>query len=516
MDNENGENKNFKSNLSKLSDDDEPALDVDINVLQQLASSRLNRQCVHARRLTRGFYNEIYLLQFDTGPDCIARLSRSLVHPTAKFASEVSTMQYVAQNTNIKVPEVYDWDCTVHNPIKTPYILMERLPGQHLYRIWDELTLEERKYVLSQIVDILLELWTKCQFKEIGCLYMDSNNCISCDTMTTFRLGPIVNSIFYTDGRDAIPSSAGPFRSLREFFSALIQKEKKFFEIHGVQEFVEGKMDQLKATNEVVELIKKLDLLQSKLSNIFDESIGEKPFALIHGDFDAQNILVERSPINDEIKIVGIIDWEFSHTGNLWNLCNYPIWIKETYEELFEVLKDVKLQEKCEKEKLRDFFRDEMAAKLGNKSRLILEMKERDLRISKLEDMFVLMVHDCSILNGLLEDFFYRYGSEVTNIHFSDPIIDYLWGPEIIKVQIPSKETIMCFLSKNDSIVGRSPFNYEVSVYCELKFNGYTFSWQQACTIAFHMWENEDKNDLTVLEGRKQREFHSDSRKLNV
>ena len=44
---------------------------------------------------------------------------------------------------------------------------MERLPGQHLYRVWDELTFEEKKYVLSQIVDILLELWTKCQFKEI-------------------------------------------------------------------------------------------------------------------------------------------------------------------------------------------------------------------------------------------------------------------------------------------------------------------------------------------------------------
>ena len=172
MDNENGESKNFRSNSSSLSDD-EPALDIDINVLQQLASSRLNRHCVCARRLTRGFYNEIYLLQFDIGPDCIARLSRDLTHPAAKFASEVSTMKYVAQNTNIKVPEVYDWDFTVHNPIKIPYILMERLPGQHLYQVWDELTFEEKKHVLSQIVDTLLELWTKCQFKEIGCLYMD-------------------------------------------------------------------------------------------------------------------------------------------------------------------------------------------------------------------------------------------------------------------------------------------------------------------------------------------------------
>jgi len=170
MDNENNESEIFRSSSS---DDDEPTLDLDTNVLQQLASNRLNRHCIRTHRLTRGLYNEIYLLQFEAGPDCIARLSCDLTHPAAKFASEVATMKYVAQNTSIKVPEVYDWDCTVHNPIKIPYILMERLPGQHLYRVWDELTVEKKKCVLSQIVDILLELWTKCQFEEIGCLYMD-------------------------------------------------------------------------------------------------------------------------------------------------------------------------------------------------------------------------------------------------------------------------------------------------------------------------------------------------------
>ncbi|GES74947.1 kinase-like domain-containing protein [Rhizophagus clarus] len=85
MDNKNNENNN-NSNLSNLSDDDEPALDLDVNVLQH----------------------------------------------------EVATIKYVSQNTCIKVPEVYDWDCTLNNPIKRPYILMERLPRQYLYRVWDK------------------------------------------------------------------------------------------------------------------------------------------------------------------------------------------------------------------------------------------------------------------------------------------------------------------------------------------------------------------------------------------
>ncbi|CAB4389159.1 unnamed protein product [Rhizophagus irregularis] len=94
------------SSSSTSSSDD--TLDVDTNALQQLASSCLNRNCVCTRRLTNGYYNEIHLLQFDSGPDCIARLSCDLTHPVKKFESEVATMKYIAQNTNIKVPKVYD------------------------------------------------------------------------------------------------------------------------------------------------------------------------------------------------------------------------------------------------------------------------------------------------------------------------------------------------------------------------------------------------------------------------
>jgi aminoglycoside phosphotransferase len=165
----------FESKVSEDSDD-ELTLDFDVKMLQQLVSSRLDRHCVSTRKLTRGANNEIHLLQFDNGPDCIARLSRTQIHSEAKFASEVATMRYVAQNTKIKVPEVYDWDCSTQNIIKTPYILMERLPGQPLFRILDELTIKNKMSVLSQIIDILFELWTKCQFEMIGSLYMENDS----------------------------------------------------------------------------------------------------------------------------------------------------------------------------------------------------------------------------------------------------------------------------------------------------------------------------------------------------
>ena len=316
---------------------------------------------------------------------------------------------------------------------------------------------------------------------------------------STFRIGPIVNLVFYTEGRNAIPSFTGPFRSLQELFNALIQKEKKFFEIHGAQELMKDrKIDQITAASKVANLIKQLDLLQSNLSKPFDESIDQKPFVLLHGDFDAQNILVKRS-VNDEIKIVGIIDWEFSHTGTLWNLCQYPLWIQEEVDPL-RVFSDLELQESHEKQVLRDFFHNEMVAKLGSRSGQILEMKKQDLRIDKLEDMFTYTVHNFAILQCLLKTFFYRYGSEVINIYFDDPIIGYFWEG-IIKVQIPPKGIICHLLSKDELLLSgnmdKVPINYIASVYYELKSNGYDLTWQQASTIAFYL----RKDKLTLDEG---------------
>ncbi|CAG8645046.1 15173_t:CDS:2 [Rhizophagus irregularis] len=398
-------------------DDDDPALDVDINVLQQYASCRLNRHCICARRLTRGLYNEIYLLQFENGPDCIARLSRELTHPASKFASEVATMKYVTQNTNIKVPA------------------------------------------------------TKCQFKEIGCLYMDEQT--SSSATSTFQIGPVVNYLFHSKGRDSIPSSTGPFKSLKELYGTLIQKEKEFFEIHGAQKLLhlEGiKIDHGMEVTRVKNPIKKLGLLQSKLSNIFDELVDQKPFTLIHNDFDAQNMLVERSSTND-IKIVGIIDWEFSRTGTLWDLCKYPVWIQEI-DEL--PISDANLKENHEKQNLRDFFYDEMVVKLRNGGGQMLKMKEQDKRIEDLDAK--------------------------ANIKLADLIMRLFWGPSLTKVQIPSERTINSYLLSADRLSDtemKVPDHYVASVYCELKSRDYNFSWQQASVIAFHMQNNESKNSAS-------------------
>ncbi|PKC16957.1 hypothetical protein RhiirA5_394016 [Rhizophagus irregularis] len=142
-------------------------------------------------------------------------------------------MKYVAQNTSIRVPEVYDWDSEAQNDIKIPYILMEYLPGTQLHKAYDE-------------------------------------------------IGPIMSQLFYIEGKNDIPNVlnyTGPFGSKRELCKKLVEK----------------------------------------FNYIRQGQMQKCDWKIIHGDFDEQNILVGNN--------FSIIDWKFSCTGTLWDICKYPSWI---------------------------------------------------------------------------------------------------------------------------------------------------------------------------------------------
>ncbi|GBB84549.1 hypothetical protein RclHR1_11100007 [Rhizophagus clarus] len=358
--------------------DDEPTLNLDLSMMKQLASSRLDRDCVKTCRLTRGANSEIPLLQFDNGPDCIARLPRNSTNPATKLVCEVATMKYIAQNTKIKVPEVYDWD-SITQSYKISIHLDGMLTWTAFISVLNPNLYKKKLHIGFRILTLF----------------------------TSFEIGPIVNPLYYTEGRDVIHSFTGPFKSSREWLDALIQKEKGYFETHGVQDLITDEMNISLADAEkrTSELIKQLALLQYKISedNPF-ESIDLPPFTLIHYDFDAQNILVEHSSIDNTIKIVGIIDWEFSHTGTLWELCEYPIWIQDVEYEPFEFISHKELQRNQENQGLRVHFRNEVIKIFGEKCGKILDTKEKDRRIERIEILF-LSVHKFSMLERLLECF---------------------------------------------------------------------------------------------------------------
>jgi hypothetical protein len=96
-------------------------------------------------------------------------------------------------------------------------MLMERLPGQHLYRLWDKLTLNQKKVVLSDIARVLLQL-SQLKFDKIGCLCSDNEI-----RPLLFRMG---------DGAGGERTyTSGPFHSTGDYLLSFLEAQSDGSEV---------------------------------------------------------------------------------------------------------------------------------------------------------------------------------------------------------------------------------------------------------------------------------------------
>ena len=261
---------------SDMSDDeydsDEPVpLVLDFNELTRRASIALSRTCTRWRKLTKGRFHEIFVLSFSSddssqgdmkGGDvlekewsCIARVSRE-PETVEKLRSEVETMQYVRSQTSIPVPEIYEYDFEVKNNVGAQFILMERIPGHHLYQLWDKLPLDHKKVVLSDIARLLAQL-SQLKFHRIGCLGSGD------------KVGPLL----YRIGDATVGERTckdGPFESTLEYLLSFLNAQTDMSEVFSEVEAI----------------------LESYMSTHGNSPSLAAPYRLIHADFDAQNLLL--------------------------------------------------------------------------------------------------------------------------------------------------------------------------------------------------------------------------------
>lgn len=310
------EERNYASPHSSADEeydsDEPPELVLDLENLKTCASNALSASCISVRKLTRGRFHEIFVLEFDRAPDlnpavakanytCIARLTRGKEN-LDKAKSELATTRYVRDHTFIPVAEIFYDDLRPDNPVGAPVVLMERLPGQHLYKFWDEITLDHKEEVLTQIATVLTQLAT-LKFNQIGSLREDGS------------LGPLEDECLPPDNR-------GPFESTLDYMSAYIREN-------------DVESPKLKDLYSQIHAA-----LEQYLSSQADTAYLNSPFRLIHPDFDAQNFLFTRPPVDskDPPWLSGVLDFENAYTGPLYFLYEYPIFIQDVdySPELYE------------------------------------------------------------------------------------------------------------------------------------------------------------------------------------
>jgi hypothetical protein len=259
---------------------------VDLLGLRSIASGlRDGRDCAISEKYTCGAYNLVFEIVFDDGVTWIARLrsgspmqavSQEFVFesPTYKqhlMESEISTMQYVRENTTIPVPEIYAFDTSSTNPAKLPYILMECIHGWRTPPKLQTLSDYAIRKILDQMANVLLQLST-LQFPLIGYLHADSDGEYRIDAMVDRKgkhVGPLSSALEYYRWRAEQP--------LNRSNDSVIDLQDALFHSY---------------------------LYRLAVPFLMDGPQSAGPFPLAHNDLGVHNMLFDEA-----WNLVGVIDW---------------------------------------------------------------------------------------------------------------------------------------------------------------------------------------------------------------
>jgi hypothetical protein len=83
-------------------------------------------------------------------------------------------MSPVRVHTTIPVPKVLAWNSDVSNPVGAEYIIMEKVPGVQIFRVWDEMDESNRISIIKRLTQWESEL-AAIHFPAYGNLYYKSS-----------------------------------------------------------------------------------------------------------------------------------------------------------------------------------------------------------------------------------------------------------------------------------------------------------------------------------------------------
>ncbi|KZT10317.1 uncharacterized protein LAESUDRAFT_711535 [Laetiporus sulphureus 93-53] len=196
-----------------------------------------------------------YSITLASGHEVVARVARRFM-PRLKTESEIATMQYFRERTNIPVPDVYHYDANPWNRLGGEYIIMSKAKGIPLASVFHSMCHSDLLALMENTARIMIPLFAH-RFPRIGSLYLgpDANRVADASTVPTptvtayqphfatvlssatpapqphseFHVGPIVSWPFFGSHRGELahPSEIdrGPWRSTDAYLRACAARE---------------------------------------------------------------------------------------------------------------------------------------------------------------------------------------------------------------------------------------------------------------------------------------------------
>ncbi|KAG8674087.1 hypothetical protein FPOAC1_000050 [Fusarium poae] len=305
---------------------DEFVESIDTDAICTLASKYTGGLPCTIRCRQQGSFNVCFILDF---PDNLTRIVRLPIEPAVhdvwdKVCSEVCTMQYVRDHTNIPIPRVYAYGRSRlrHNTLaRQVFIVSDYMDGKSLTkRMLRDSPEDFRRRFFGDIVDIFAQL-RRIEFPQGGSLMPNAavgiwpqfftsifhrEEAFTPQSATDHRFGPkIAGAIsmrrneLQIDGYTSPPSA---FTTANDFFREQYQLLQYMWKMPS-QELgrEEAERDEF--------ALHALSLEEAQnISGLKTDPSGDS-FYLSHPDLRVNNIIVD-----DELCIRGIIDWEFSVT----------------------------------------------------------------------------------------------------------------------------------------------------------------------------------------------------------
>lgn len=283
-----------------------------------------------------GSFNRVSKLTFaSSGDQYVLRVPRNNDNPkeTAQnVMDQVAINSYVA--TLLPVPEIFAYDSTDENAIGAPYIIQKFAPGQRLDEVLENevLTSEDCLQIASIIADIFVRM--QRELKPINGRFVSGPNIPHrCDDVSI--LSPFLDiAPFKIDGWD-LPGST----------------------LSGsVADFMEG-MLALRYETENNEFLLPM---WSRLDQISQEMksrgflISEQP-VLWHWDFAPRNILVGRTPSNNNWEVTAVLDWDGVLSAPQVLTREPPVWLWQLGDESTQAVpRELKIEEEIIKQHFED------------------------------------------------------------------------------------------------------------------------------------------------------------------
>jgi aminoglycoside phosphotransferase (APT) family kinase protein len=273
-----------------------------------------------------GAYNKLYSIAVSYGGDSLGSCKyifrvTSPVEPFYKTASEVATLSYIREHTSVPVPRVIAYSSTAKNELGCEWILMERVPGVALDKVWSDIDFETKSRQTKLIAGFVRQLrQIQPPFAVIGNLYfredIDSSSAeirVVPTEDNKYVLGPIVTAYMFAGGRKLrVSRNLGPYGNDAEYITALTATELEEIKLlQSAEPHSHGDFDEDLA-EEAEDIIGVLNELQTISTALFPSRL--RHLTLHHHDLSTANILI--NPATYEV--TGIVDWECVGTRSHW------------------------------------------------------------------------------------------------------------------------------------------------------------------------------------------------------